>query len=105
MERLLIWQEKLRVETDEKNEITEDEVVEWVRAHPSIEQKIWPDRPWLTPEERDAAVKKILGISDDYDTPRPRRPPSRTPAPASVPAGEGDPAAAAHPPENPAQSD
>jgi hypothetical protein len=88
-----------------KNEITENEVVQWVRAHPDIEQKIWPDRHWLTPEEKDEAVNQILGISDDYEITGPGHRPSSTPAETPALAGEGDPGDDANPPENPAQSD
>jgi hypothetical protein len=66
VERLRIWQQKLRLETEDEQKITEKEVVDWVQDHPGIEQKIWPDLDWLTPEERSQAADEILGISAPF---------------------------------------
>ena len=68
VERLRIWQQKLRVETEEDQTLTEKEVVKWVRAHPDVEQKIWPDREWLTEEEKEEYADQNLGITRPLKT-------------------------------------
>ena len=79
VERLRIWQEKLRMEMEGGKEMTEEEIVEWVRDHPAIERKIWPDREHLTHAEKRRQVRRILGISNaDDDADRP----DETPDPA-----------------------
>lgn len=59
VERLRIWQEKLRL--DSKG-VTEKDFVKWARAQPDVEKLIWPDRKRMTPEEKDKAYREILGI-------------------------------------------
>ena len=91
VERLRIWREKLRLETEEENQITEKEVVEWVRAHPDVEQKIWPNREYLTPEEKRQRLREILRISEPMDiTDLSHGAPGEL-VEAPAPAGESDP--------------
>jgi hypothetical protein len=93
VERLRIWQEKLRLETKvvtaEEKEVTEKEFLKWARAQPDIEHKIWPDRECLTFEEKERRMRQILGISDPEDFTDPGKGDSGTPSHAPVPAGEG----------------
>jgi len=94
VERLRICQQKLRLETEEDQKITENEVVEWVQAHPDIEQKIWPDREWLTDEEKEECTDQILGITRPLKTAVPCDDGSGATVGAAAPVREGDSAEA-----------
>jgi hypothetical protein len=95
VERLRIWQEKLRLETKvataEEKEITEKEFLKWARTQPDLEQKLWPDREYLTYEEKEQAMNQILGISPRQDFTHPGKGDSGIPVQAPVPDGEGNP--------------
>jgi len=68
VERLRIWRQKLQLETKvteaQEEELTERQVVAWVRDHPEIEERIFPEREGLTSAEKEAAVNEILGITN-----------------------------------------
>ncbi len=69
VERLRIWQEKLRLETEvvtaQMAKRTEKDFREWARTQPDLEHKIWPDRESLTYEERQRRMRDIRTI--DYE--------------------------------------
>ena len=76
VERLRLWREKLEAEVAvkeiAKEGVREEELLKWAREQKDLEQKIWPDRRFLTAEEREAAVDEILGISPVHrDEPEP----------------------------------
>jgi len=68
VERLRIWQEKLRLETEvveaQVNELTEKQVLDWVKAHPEIKRKIWPKGRPLSPKEKQLRIIQAFGIGD-----------------------------------------
>jgi hypothetical protein len=89
VERLRIWQEKLRIETKiataHEAEVTEDEFIKWARTQTDLEQKIWPDRHYKTAAEKEAAVRQILGItSEDLDEPFDHSSPAMVQKPMAV---------------------
>lgn len=63
LERLKLWRDKLEVETEKSEEITEENFIQWARARENVEELIWPERKKLTPEEKRAKVRQILGIA------------------------------------------
>jgi hypothetical protein len=105
VERLRIWQEKLRLETKvataEEKEVTEKEFLKWARAQPDIEHKIWPDREILTFEEKERRMRQILGINDPVDITDPGNGASGTTVEAPDQLGAADPGGAANGVKNP----
>lgn len=61
VERLRMWREKLEAEKAEKTGITEEEVIAWIKDHPDIEGKMWPEHA-MTFEEKENAMRQILGL-------------------------------------------
>jgi hypothetical protein len=98
VERLRIWQEKLRLETKvatgEGKEEMEKKFLKWARAQPDIEHKLWPDREVLTPEETERRMRQILEIDDPVDITDPGNGDSGTPVEAPDQVGAGDPGGA-----------
>ncbi|MGD0814061.1 MAG: hypothetical protein ABSA83_10685 [Verrucomicrobiota bacterium] len=68
VERLRIWQEKLRLDS---HGVTENDFVKWARAHPGAAKLIWPDRVRLTPEEKAKKYREILGIDEPEENDQP----------------------------------
>jgi len=105
VERLRIWQEKLRLETKvvtaEEKKVTEKEFLKWARAQPDIEQKIWPDRECLTFEEKERSMRQILGIDDPMDITDPGNRASGTTVEASDQLWAADPGGASNGVKNP----
>ncbi len=64
-ERLRLWRDKLEVQAAKKKEITLEDVIAFGRKQPDEEDfihAIFPDREYLTYEERQDAMRQILGL-------------------------------------------
>jgi hypothetical protein len=60
-----------KIVTAEEKIVTEKEFLKWARDQPDIEQKLWPDREYLTFEEKEQCMNQILGIKNKVEIAEP----------------------------------
>jgi hypothetical protein len=62
-ERLELWKQRLKVDIDSKTRGKEEQLIQWARKHPELEEKLFP-RVHLGPKEKEARIRAVFGLPE-----------------------------------------